>query len=75
MSDPTHRAYTLLPRKGKDDQEEETSFWLNIGSLFPHKDGKGFNLVLDALPLDGRLVIREIKEAPPAPMVRKSSKR
>jgi len=27
---------------------------------FQHNDEKGFNVVLDALPLDGRLVLREI---------------
>src|SRR4051812_45644368 len=33
---------------------------LNIGLTFPHKDGKGFNIVLQALPLDGKIVCREI---------------
>ncbi len=53
---PTHRAYSVIRREGQDD------FWLNLGLAFPHKDGKGFNLILQALPLDGKVVCREIVE-------------
>ena len=42
------------PRDGQDD------YWLNIGLAFPHKDGSGFNIMLQALPLDGKIVCREI---------------
>lgn len=61
---PSHRVYTLIPRKvdGKDE-----NFWLNIGSAFEHKDGKGYNLVLEALPLDGRLVLRDVQDREPEP--------
>ena len=35
---PTHRAYSgAIKREGQDD------FWLNLGLVFPHKDGKGLN--------------------------------
>ena len=51
---PTHRVYTVIKRDGQDD------YWLNIGLAFPHRDGKGFNVVLQALPLDGKIVCREI---------------
>lgn len=53
---PTHRAYSVIRREGQDD------YWLNIGLAFPHKDGKGFNIVLQALPLDGKIVCREVTE-------------
>lgn len=53
---PTHRVYTVIQRDGQDD------FWLNIGLAFPHKDGNGFNIVLQALPLDGKIVCREITD-------------
>ena len=49
---PTHRVYSVIRREGQDD------FWLNLGLVFPHKDGKGFNLMLQALPIDGKLVCR-----------------
>ena len=51
---PTHRAYSVIQREGQDD------FWLNIGLVFPHKDGGGFNIMLQAFPLDGKIVCREI---------------
>ena len=53
---PTHRVYSVIRREGQDD------YWLNIGLAFPHKDEKGFNIVLQALPLDGKIVCREIAE-------------
>ena len=53
---PTHRAYSVIRREGQDD------YWLNIGLVFPHKDGTGFNLILQAFPLDGKIVCREISE-------------
>lgn len=53
---PTHRAYSVIRREGQDD------FWLNLGLVFPHKDGGGFNIMLQALSLDGKIVCREITE-------------
>ena len=47
MSAPAYRAYTVIKRENKDD------YWLNLGVAFPHEDGEGFNLLLQALPLDG----------------------
>jgi hypothetical protein len=60
---PTHKAYTVLKRDGQDD------YWLNLGIVIPHKDGKGFNVFTNAWPHDGKLVLREISvddESPPA---------
>jgi hypothetical protein len=49
-----YRIYSVIERPKQDD------FWLNIGTAFPHREGDGFNLVLQALPLhgNGRLVMR-----------------
>ena len=30
--------------------------------MFPHKDNGGFNIMLQAFPLDGKIVCREITE-------------
>ena len=57
---PTHRAYSVIKREGQDD------FWLNLGLVFPHKDGKGLNIMLQAFPLDGKIVCREVSEEDPA---------
>ena len=70
MSDskkPTHRAFIVKKFTDKDDKEK--SRWLDIGSVWTHGDGKGFEVKLEALPLDGRIVIRldEPKPEKPAP--------
>ena len=56
MSTPKYRAYTVIKREGKDD------YWLNLGVAFRHEDGEGFNLLLQAMPLDGKIVLRTYKE-------------
>ena len=57
MAKPAYRAYTVIKR---GDQKED--FWLNIGIAFPHEDGEGFNILLQAQPLDGKLVLRTFQE-------------
>lgn len=53
---PSHRVYAVVKRDG------DASIWNEIGAVWPHKDGKGFNLKLSYLPLNGgELVIREPK--------------
>ena len=52
-SAPTHNVYTV-----EDRGEGEDPFWLKIGAAWPHKDGRGYNITLSALPLDNRLVLR-----------------
>ena len=56
---PMFRVYTVI-RRGRNDP-----FWLNIGVAFYHRDGQGLNVMLQALPLDDRLVLRRYDEEPP----------
>ena len=53
---PSHKAYTVEDRGEREDND---AFWTRIGSAWPHKDGKGLNIVLSALPVNGRVVLRE----------------
>jgi hypothetical protein len=47
-------------REGGNGKE---AFWTRIGSAWPHKDGKGFNLQLSGLPASGgRIVLREFMD-------------
>jgi hypothetical protein len=39
----------------------EKAFWTKIGAAWAHEDGKGFTIKLSALPLSGRLIVREPK--------------
>ena len=52
-----YRVYSIVPRPKQDD------YWLNIGVAFPHDDGLGLNVMLQALPLstssgDCKIVLR-----------------
>ena len=49
-----YRVYSIIERAKQDD------YWLNIGVAFPHEDGEGFNVMLQALPLhgNGKIVLR-----------------
>ncbi|HEV7276531.1 MAG TPA: hypothetical protein VGN80_09615 [Devosiaceae bacterium] len=42
--------------------ENDNAFWTRMGAGWLNRDGKGISLRLDAVPLHGRLVIREVSE-------------
>ena len=53
---PTHVAYQVRDREG------QKSFWTRIGAAWAHADGKGFNIQLEVVPLDGRVSLRVASE-------------
>ena len=53
---PAYHAYSVTAA-----EQDSKSTWTRIGALWPHKNGDGFNLQLDCLPLDGRVVLRKPK--------------
>ena len=53
---PSHVAYQVRDRKGAK------SIFTRIGAAWPHKDGNGFNIQLDAVPLDGKVTLRVATE-------------
>ena len=53
---PTHYAYHVRDTKGGD------AIWTRVGSAWQHADAKGFNIQLDAIPLDGRISLRHVSE-------------
>jgi hypothetical protein len=55
---PSHKCF-VVEDKEVAEGEDPDAFWTRVGSAWPHKDGKGLNLVLSALPINGRLVLRE----------------
>ena len=54
---PAFTAFAVSKRG--DDQDD---WWTPIGAAFPHKDSQGYNIVLQAIPLDGKVVLRLPKE-------------
>lgn len=68
---PVHLAYVV------EQTEEREPFWTCIGAAFGHKDMKGMTIILRALPIGGRIVLRRYTEKPvakePVPEVAESS--
>lgn len=56
---PTHTAYQVRDFNGR---EGKRSSWTRIGSAWAHGDGQGFNIQVDALPLDGRITLRVVSD-------------
>ena len=54
---PSHKCFAVEDRGDEDSTDK--SWWTRCGSAWPHKDGKGLNIVLTALPINARLVLRE----------------
>lgn len=53
---PSHEAFVVTG-------EGYNAFLTKIGAVWPHDDGKGFNLDLIAFPINGHLVVRQRKES------------
>ena len=49
---PSHIAYSIRDREGKDSK------WTEIGVAFAHRDNKGFDILCDVVPLNGRIAVR-----------------
>ncbi len=52
---PTHGVYVV---QGDGDNGR----WIKIGAAWLHGDTKGANVILDALPLTNKIVLREFSE-------------
>lgn len=53
--------YTIVERPGA-----EKSFWARVGSAWINRD-QSINIQLDALPVNGKLHVREPQERPEVP--------
>ena len=58
-SKPTYRAYAVSTPK----KPGEKGFWREIGAVWPHKNGKGFDVVIhEGISVHGRIVCTEPKK-------------
>jgi len=53
---PSHVAYVVRGREG------QKAIFTRIGAAWPHKDGNGFNIQIESVPLDGRVTLRVATE-------------
>lgn len=56
---PTLYAYAV-----KDRGKDQKGIWTRVGAAWPHENGKGFTVELEAFPVNGRLVLTEPKAEP-----------
>jgi len=54
---PSHVAYQV-----RDRGEGKSSVWVRVGAAWSHNDAAGFNIQLESVPLDGRIVLRVASE-------------
>jgi hypothetical protein len=68
MSDTTSKRPTFTAYSVRDYQKngQKESDWARVGVAWPHKDGKGVDVILEAIPVSGRVAIRENKPKPQA---------
>jgi hypothetical protein len=67
QSNPTNRAPAATPTPATylnvftveeyEANGKTQKRWTKIGAAFPHKEGQGFSIQLQAFPIDGRLVV------------------
>ena len=63
MAKPSHIAYVVIDAKEGSNKKAR---WIKIGAAWPNEDGKGFNLVLDAQSINGRITLRVNEPKPKA---------
>ena len=56
---PAYLAYHVRNR-----EQGANGFWTRVGVAFKHADSKGFNILIDTFPLDGRITLRVPSEKP-----------
>ena len=60
MSKPTHTAHIVVDAKEGSDKKAK---WHEIGAVWPHKNGKGFDVVIpEGISVSGRIVCIERKD-------------
>jgi len=61
----------LIAYAAKRGQGRKRTYWDRIGAAYPHERGAGLTVVLDALPLDGRIYLLELDAADDARLLAK----
>lgn len=54
---PAFIAWTVTDKPGG-------TYWQKLGAGWHHRDGKGLTVQLDAMPIDGRVVLRKPLDSP-----------
>lgn len=70
---PSHKVLAVSERP--DGKDKTKPHFTRIGAAWPIKDGTGFSIQLDAMPINGRLVLLEFDDddAPAVDETRRAS--
>lgn len=55
---PTHRVFAVTEPR----EEGGKAFWADIGAAWAHGDDRGFNVVLNLLPMQGQSIVIRVNE-------------
>ncbi len=58
MSERSDRKQPSFEAFHAKDGPDDKSYFNRVGAAFPHKDGEGHTVVLDSVPVNGRIVLR-----------------
>ena len=53
---PDYIAYNV------QESRDGKGHWSRVGAAWQHKDGKGYEINLDSVPVDGRVTLREMRD-------------
>jgi len=59
---PRGKKPDLIAYDVRDVEGRKEAVWNTVGAVWLHKDGKGADVLLHAIPLSGRIVLRERTE-------------
>lgn len=53
----------MLAYSVKPIDDGRNSVWSKVGAAWAHKDGQGYEVRMDAYPVDGRIVLRTLRDS------------
>ena len=53
---PDYVAYNV------QDSKDGKGYWNKVGAAWSHKDGQGYDIALDSMPVNGRITLRQMRE-------------
>ncbi len=70
MTEEAHKSQTqrtklkpyLLGYTVREAKNSDQAYWSKVAIAWVHKDGNGYNIQMDAVPVDGKLVLRTVPE-------------
>jgi len=68
--DPVLIAYAV-----KRSSRSKKAVWTRVGRAYPHDTGAGLTVLLDAVPVDGRIILLERDDADDARLLREAMRR